>query len=264
VTLNEALLRGLVAAVAVVCGVFGLAALESVLLRPERGVLSTFSRARAQLMMRSHLSSDGIAGIAGLIVALLGPAIAAAFLSTSTSLSALASSALLLTLPAPVLVTLGTANDERGRLALHDALAQLIRRSLAVVAVVTAVGSASLHRHVVVVVVAAFACLVLVRSRHRGPPTAQPRFDDRLAGPALVVFRVTERAVAVVCAALGAAALYDASGSWIALVITPVVVVGVAVFMARALGPLRGEGVGGPLFLLMVAFVGRAALSFVA
>ncbi|MDP2345689.1 MAG: hypothetical protein Q8O67_32400 [Deltaproteobacteria bacterium] len=260
-SVDEALLRGLLAAVVVVGGVFGLAALESVLLRPERGVLSTFSRARAQLMQRSQLSSDGVAGIAGLIVALLGPAVAAAFLSTSTSLSALAAAALLLTVPAPVLVTLGTANDERGRLALHDALAQLTRRALAIVAVVTATGSQSPHRHVVVVVVAAFAILVLVRSRHRGAPTAQPRFDDRLAGPALVVFRVTERAVVVVVAALGAAAVFDLSGSWLALVVTPLAVVGGGVVMARSMGTLRGEGVGGPLFLLMVASVGRAALS---
>jgi len=169
-------------------------------LRPERGVLSTFSRARAQLMGRSQLSSDGVVGLAGLIMALLGPGVAAAFLSTSTTLLPLAAAALLLTVPAPVLVTLGSANDERGRLALHDALAQLTRRALAVVAVVVAAGAASPHRHVVVVVVAVFAVLVLVRSRHRGSPTAQPRFDDRLAGPAVVIFRVTERAVVVVVA----------------------------------------------------------------
>ena len=261
-TLNEALLRGFAAAVVVVGGVMGLAALEAVLLKPERGALSMFSRARSQLLGRSHLGAEGVAGIAGLVFAMLGPAVAAAFLATSLSLSALSASALLLAMPAPVLLALGTGSDARARLALHDALAQLTRRALAVVAVVVVAGAPSSDpAGVVVVVVVTVAIIVLVHSRHRGAPTAQPRFDDRLAGPAFVAWRVADRAVVVVAAALAGNAIYERTALWITAPVVVVVVAVAGVGVARALGPLRGEAVGGPLFLLVLAGCARGVIA---
>ncbi len=269
---DEALWRGLLGClVCVAPGVLGLAALESLWLRPERGVLSTFSRARSQLAARSHLDADGVAGIAGLGVTLLAPALGAALLSTSTSMAALAAASLLVALPGPMLLTLGTANDERGRLALHDALAQLVRRALALTAVVVVVVGAGAGapqqqaaRLTLFLGVCVFAVVVLIRSRHRGAPTPLPRFDERLAGPALVCVRSAERAVVVVVAALAGAAVLDRCGLWVSAPTTALAVAAVGVALSRWLGPLRGEGVGGPLFLLLLASLGRGALALLA
>lgn len=256
--LNEALLRGLVAVVVVVAAVFALAAVEILLLHPERGVLSMLSRARSQLLSRWNFGADRTAAVAGLSAALLGPAVAAALLATSTTLTLLASCALLLTLPAPLLLALGTGDDGRARLALHDGLAQLTRRSLAMVAIVIAAGAAQ-HSLLAIPVFAA-ALVVLIRGRQHGGPSAQPRFDDRLTGPALVCFGVAERAVVVVVGALAGCAVMARSGLGFTGPVAALLVIVASVVVVRNLGPLRGEGVGGPLALLSISCLGRVVL----
>lgn len=282
-TVVDALLRGLLAVGICAAGVVGLSLLEALWLLPSRGVLSTFARARAQLHVRSDVV-DAVAGVAGLLGALAGPAVAAALVASSwsssssgsssggTQLALLAVAALLSVAPAPLFLALGAGNDDRSRLALHDALAAAVRRGLALLAVAVVVGGWSPAQQSpdaistvagvvagIVSVVAAVAAVVLVRSRHRGVVTLQPRFEDRLAGPALIAWRAGDRAVVVVVAALAARFVSVALPWWPAAVASAVVVVATGVLGARALGPLRGEGLVGPVLLLVTAVVARAA-----
>lgn len=255
--IGGAVLSGLLSTLLLAVGVAALAALESLWLLPSRGVLSTFARARAQFSVRSE-GVDVVVGAAGMAVALLGPAVAAALLAAApTGSASLSAAALLLIVPAPVFLALGAGHDEHARLALHDALATSARRALVLLAVVCVVDA----RFVGVVVVGA-AAVVLVRGRHRDTGSLLPRFEDRLTGPALIAWRSADRAVVVVVAGLAGAGVYARLPSWPAAVVAAGAVCVVGVLGARLLGPQRGEGLAGPVFLLALAVVGRIVGSF--
>ncbi len=257
-TLQDALLRGLFAVGALAAGVVGLSVLEALWLLPARGVLSTFARVRAQLGLRSE-GVDIVAAAAGLTAALLAPAVAAALLTSSLpSSTTLAAAALLWMTPAPVLLALGAGHDERARLALHDGLAACVRRGLTLLSLVVVAAPVGDGRAVFVVVAVAVA-VVLVRGRQRGTATLQPRFEDRLAGPSLVAWRCADRAAVVVAVAFVGKGVGEVGVNGTGAVVLSVVAGVVSVAVARALGPLRGEGLLGPLLLLVVAGLSRVA-----
>ncbi len=254
-------------------GALGLAALEARLLDPRRGVVGTLARAARLAATPLRPSADHALGVAAAVLATSLPTAAAALLIADVergSLHPVGSGLLCLTATAPLLAAVAAGVDERARLGLYDALASTTRRLLALVACAVSTSPAAL------LAVAPWAVFVLVRGRHRGAPTLLPRWEDALSGRLLLVHRLGERAgVVAVAIAAGAAVRALVLPAWSAspaaafvddhvfgVTVVAVVVAALgagAVVATRVAGPLRGEGVLGPLWLLAAAAALRLA-----
>jgi hypothetical protein len=251
--LSAALRTGSLALGVLFAGVVVLAALEARLLDPRRGVVGTLTRALRQLQTPVRASADHALGVAAAVLSTSVPVAAAALVVGDPAAGPVAAGLLSLGAAGPLLGAVAAGVDVRARLGLHDALVATTRRLLALVACAIAAPDP-----VVMVVIAPLAGAVLVRSRHRGPTTLLPRWEDGLDGRLLVLHRLGDRAtvVALVCFAVVAARLVVAPAPGFA----PLAALGAAVaagagpaLLTRMLGPLRGEGLLGPLWLLAFA-----------
>jgi hypothetical protein len=250
---------GALAVLLLLAGVTALAALEARLLDPRRGVVGTLVGAVRLARAAPRPSSDHALAAAAAVLAVSVPVAAGVLLVGDPRVRPVAGGLLCLGAAAPLLASVAAGVDERARLGLFDALAATTRRLSALVA--CALAAPSTAGTLVVVVL---AVVVLVRSRHRGTATLLPRWEDGVHGSALLAHRLGERATVVtlaIAAGVAVPGLVDDRltpfAERVAVVAVPVVVIVVAVVIVRRLGPLQGEGVTGPLWLLALASCAR-------
>jgi hypothetical protein len=251
---TEALRTGFAATAVMVLGVMLLAALEARLLDPRRGVLGAFARMVRLLLQPPPALADHPLGVAAAVLAVSVPVAAAALVLGHAGTVPVASGLLCLSAAGPLLSAVAAGVDERARLGLYDALVGTTRRLLTLLACALAAPARA-----PCVAVAAIAVILLVRSRHRGDATLLPRWEHGLAGRFLVLQRIGERSTVVAVAAVAGVAVQEGLPALVAVPSVVVVVAAGAAFSvvgvvgAWRLGPLSGEGLAGPAWLIALA-----------